>query len=103
MLVQVANKAGRTSVYDGLLAVEFPTGVRYLDSSSRPKDQGRVQFTSTGVTISGISLPRKKDVKFMLSLGVQSNAGDSLVFTVYFHDYDQQCTDTERVEVFLLK
>lgn len=103
MLVQVANKAARTSVHDGLLFVEFPTGVRYLDSASSPKDQGRVQFNSTGVTISDIKLPQKKDVKFKLSLDVQSNAGDSLVFTVYFHDYDQQCTDTERVEVFLLK
>jgi hypothetical protein len=103
MLVQVANKAGRTSVYDGLLAVEFPTGVRYLDSSSRPKNQGRVQVVDGGVLIFGVSLPRKKDVKFMLSLGVQSNAGNSLIFTVYFYDKDQQCTDTERVEVFLLK
>lgn len=100
MLIKVTNKG---AVDDGLLYVEFPTGVRYLDSSSRPKNQGRVQFNSTGVAISDINLAQKKDVKFMLSLGVQSNAGDSLLFTTYFHDYDKQCTDTERLEVLRLK
>ena len=95
---------GRTSVHDGVLAVEFPMGVRYLNSTSLPKDQGHVQVVDgQGVLISGISLPRKKHAIFMLSLGVQSNAGDSLIFTVYFHDYEQQCIDTERVEMFLLK
>ena len=103
MLIKVANNAARTaSINDGLLAVELPpTGVRYLDSASWPKGQGRVQSNSTLVTISDISLSSKKDIKFKLLLSVHGNAGDNLVFAVYFHDYDKQCTDTERVEVRL--
>jgi len=97
ILVKVANN-GRTSVQDGVLALTLPEGVRFLDITSWPKNQGRVHVVDGGMLISGISLPRKKDaVMFKLTLGVQSNAGNSLVFTVYFHDYDQKCTDTKHV------
>lgn len=103
MAIKVANKAARTSVNNGTLTVVLPAGARYIDSASSPKGQGRAQYDAANnvLRVTDIFVPQKKAIDFLVLLGVSGVSGDSYFFSIYFSDFNRQCTDLYRIEVRL--